>query len=200
MTTFLYNENIPAAGNNPSNDQPLMYINTNSIDALIAVDHVSFNADSGGQHVQVTYTAPINRPTIGSDKTFCIEYTSIFTPQGSDVQNGLVQEYLTIPQVGAAIPTFPISGIKAMCSFNANAGSSTISNSFNISSFTYTVPNYVFTLQSGILSTSQQAIVLITDSLGGSATYTYTAATNPTLSIGAIRGAAHQVSFIVLQI
>lgn len=62
MTAFTFNTGIPAANNNPSVDQPDMLINNISTDALLAVDHVSFNSSgtggagaSGGQHLQVTF-------------------------------------------------------------------------------------------------------------------------------------------------
>ena len=53
MTTFNYNRNIPNAPNNPSSDQPLMQINTNSIEDLLDVDHFSFGETNGGTHKQV---------------------------------------------------------------------------------------------------------------------------------------------------
>lgn len=49
--SFTYTTGIPAAGNNPSVDQPNMQTNTNSINSLIAVDHVGFNQlVDGGKH------------------------------------------------------------------------------------------------------------------------------------------------------
>jgi hypothetical protein len=54
MTNFAYNRDIPDGPNNPSVDQPDMKINTNAIDDLLAVDHVSFNLNNGGLHNQVT--------------------------------------------------------------------------------------------------------------------------------------------------
>lgn len=53
MTNFSYNRDIPDGPNNPSNDQPLMKVNTNSTDDLIAVDHYSFGVNNGGLHKQV---------------------------------------------------------------------------------------------------------------------------------------------------
>lgn len=50
MVLFNYNRNIPDAPNNPSADQPLMKINTNSTDDLIDVDHFSFGENDGGYH------------------------------------------------------------------------------------------------------------------------------------------------------
>jgi hypothetical protein len=57
MTTYNYDNNIPAAPNNPSADQPLMLQNFQSIDGLIGVDHFSFEqANKDGTHKQVNLT------------------------------------------------------------------------------------------------------------------------------------------------
>lgn len=56
MPFFAYNNDIPDAPNNPSQDQPLMKTNTNSTDDIIDVDHFSFNQVKGGSHKQVTLT------------------------------------------------------------------------------------------------------------------------------------------------
>lgn len=53
MTLFDYTTNIPFANNPPSVDQPNMEINTNSIDGIIAVDHVGFNSNNGGYHTDI---------------------------------------------------------------------------------------------------------------------------------------------------
>lgn len=53
MTNFAYNRDIPFATNNPSTDQPNMLTNTNNIDSLIAVDHVSFTFNDGGYHTVI---------------------------------------------------------------------------------------------------------------------------------------------------
>src|SRR5258708_30758417 len=50
-----YTRDIPDAPNNPSGDQSKMKINTNSIDTLLQVDHISFNANNGGTHLQNSY-------------------------------------------------------------------------------------------------------------------------------------------------
>lgn len=51
--TFNYTRDIPDGPHNPSSDQPPMKVNTNAIDDILAVDHVSFNAANGGIHKQV---------------------------------------------------------------------------------------------------------------------------------------------------
>ncbi len=50
MTTYPYNTAVPNGPNDPADDQPLMLTNTSSINALIAVNHVGFNAANGGIH------------------------------------------------------------------------------------------------------------------------------------------------------
>jgi len=54
MPNFVYTTNIPAASHNPSADQPIMQVNGNSINSIIAVDHYSFNSTDGGYHKQVS--------------------------------------------------------------------------------------------------------------------------------------------------
>jgi hypothetical protein len=53
MTYQTYVTNIPASGNNPSDDQPDMEVNTNSIPLLIGEDHHQFNDPLGGYHLIV---------------------------------------------------------------------------------------------------------------------------------------------------
>lgn len=67
MPNFTYSDNIPAASHNPSADQPLMQINTNSIDGIIAVDHFSFNDNDGGYHKKSTYIS--NNYTLAAPPT-----------------------------------------------------------------------------------------------------------------------------------
>jgi len=50
MTFYDYNQNIPFATNNPSDDQPEMLVNTNSIFSIIAKDHHGFEDNLGGYH------------------------------------------------------------------------------------------------------------------------------------------------------
>jgi hypothetical protein len=67
MTAFTYTPNLPNPPDNPSNDVSNMQQNANSINGIIAVDHVGFNttgpaATGGGQHLQVTFNGN-NVPT-----------------------------------------------------------------------------------------------------------------------------------------
>jgi hypothetical protein len=56
MPTFSYNLNIPAAADSPSADQPLMEVNTNSINSIIGIDHFAFQSAGAqdGYHKQVS--------------------------------------------------------------------------------------------------------------------------------------------------
>ncbi len=51
--SFTYTTGIPAAGNNPSVDQPNMQTNTNSINSILAVDHFTFADGNAGRHQYV---------------------------------------------------------------------------------------------------------------------------------------------------
>jgi len=53
VTNFDYIKNIPDGPNNPSVDQPKMKTNTNSINDLIGVDHITFNLNNGGFHTDI---------------------------------------------------------------------------------------------------------------------------------------------------
>lgn len=57
MVNVTYTNDIPLATNNPSQDQPDMKINTNAVDTILNVDHVSFNTNAGGTHKQCQITS-----------------------------------------------------------------------------------------------------------------------------------------------
>lgn len=63
MTNFTYTRDIPDGPNNPSNDQPPMKVNTNSIADLIAVDHHGFNDNLGGYHNIIHQDAQLLDPS-----------------------------------------------------------------------------------------------------------------------------------------
>ncbi len=63
MTFQTYNLNIPDAPNDPSVDQPNMQTNTNSIPAIIAIDHFAFGDNNGGRHKQTQLVSQAVVPT-----------------------------------------------------------------------------------------------------------------------------------------
>ena len=59
MVNVIYNDSIPDAPNNPSQDQPKMQTNTNSIRSLVEIDHIGFGNNQGGYHKTV------HQPVVG---------------------------------------------------------------------------------------------------------------------------------------
>lgn len=60
MVNVIYNRDIPDGPNNPSQDQPKMKTNTNSIDSLISIDHLGFGNNQGGYH------GTVHQPIVGT--------------------------------------------------------------------------------------------------------------------------------------
>lgn len=98
MTNVIYNINIPDGPNNPSQDQPKMKTNTNSISSLINIDHIGFGNNQGGYHlpihqpalstwVQATRTAtPPLGPVPGVNEIIAMNVTPIATNATVDTQ------------------------------------------------------------------------------------------------------------------
>jgi len=100
--SFTYIRDIPFASHNPSTDQPNMQTNTNSIDNLLQIDHVSFNdVTNSGKHLHVTFPtfqpdpillnnqAQIYPKTFGSSPTYLETYTASSTSGGSQINGYL---------------------------------------------------------------------------------------------------------------
>lgn len=68
MTTFTYDNTVPAASNDPSNDQPLMLTNAQSIASIWDVDHIGFGAANGGTHNKATLRAQGSVPVSIADE------------------------------------------------------------------------------------------------------------------------------------
>jgi hypothetical protein len=68
MPNFIYTNNIPAASHNPSADQPIMQVNTNSINSIIGIDHYSFNDPNNlsGYHKVIDLVNQTVIPTLPS--------------------------------------------------------------------------------------------------------------------------------------
>lgn len=91
MTNFQYTPTIPDGPNNPSVDQPGMKINAQSINDILAIDHVTFNADNGGTHKQVVFSSnnvpslPATFPTLFTNTVSGLP--QIFFYSGSEAQS-----------------------------------------------------------------------------------------------------------------
>lgn len=62
--TISYTLGIPDGPHNPSNDQPNMKANNDAIDAIIAIDHVSFNVNNSGYHTIIHETTQTTASTV----------------------------------------------------------------------------------------------------------------------------------------
>jgi|SRR5690606_35159803 len=80
MPTFTYNENIPAASNLLSDDQPNLETNTNSIASILGgdstVDMIGFGNANGGWHRQLTYVVQGSAPGSASGQARTYSKTS----------------------------------------------------------------------------------------------------------------------------
>lgn len=143
-----YNVNIPDAPNNPSNDQPLMQTNTNAIDTILGVDHVSFNITNppdGGTHKQVTFSTK-NAPGAQTDPQ-----SVLYTGSGTA---STISQLLFRNQNG----TFQISTTRAWALCDAAGIVST--QSINVSSVTRnSAGNYSIVLTANAVSTINFAIL-----------------------------------------
>lgn len=91
MTFISYNPNIPFATNNPSDDQPKMLTNTNSVNTWVTIDHHGFEDPLGGYHNIIHQDSqlvdPVAIPLINQT------YTKTITP---DTTGGLADTQLFI--------------------------------------------------------------------------------------------------------
>jgi hypothetical protein len=99
MTNVPYNTNIPFASNSPSQDQPRMQENTNSLKDLIEIDHIGFGNNEGGYHKNIHQPVLVGAPAaiLGINQIFSLVPPSNI-PANGDTQlfsltgmNGLSQ-------------------------------------------------------------------------------------------------------------
>jgi len=115
MTTFNYISDRPNPPNNPSTDVPDMKTNCNSISAILAVDHIGFNAANGGFHNVIHFSNQGADPV--ADGTHGTLYTKILTNYGNsdtalffETGGGRIFQLTTNPGGAGPIPQNPTSG------------------------------------------------------------------------------------------
>ena len=141
-----YSTTIPAANNDPADDQLQMQTNFASINTLIGVDHVQFASGAYGTHDQVTFSSE-NTPSTPTDPVSVL-YTAAGT--ASSVAN-----LLYVNQNA----TFPVSLIRAF-GFGTASGI-TSSQSYNVQTFTrIAAGQYTIALTSGAVSSSNFAVLV----------------------------------------
>ena len=146
MPNYPYMSNIPAAGNNPSNDQPNMQINTNSISSILNVDLYGFENTNGGTHQQVTFpTASPGSYSPSGDAGVLYVADDLAAHAQLFFKNALNTFQLT----GASLGGTPSSGYAWVGGLLIQWGSgsmSTQNQTFNFSSFGIAFPNNCFSI------------------------------------------------------
>lgn len=160
MSLIVYNRGIPNEPNDPSQDQPIMKRNTNSIDdwTSLSGDHFGFNVSLGGYHRyihQPPQTAPVSIAAIGQTYVKTV---------GSDVQlfyksGAGVETQLTGPNAALAAAngyTWLPGKILMQWGINNLAVPSTTSSNFT-QNFNIPFPNNCFYISgSGLYSSSNK--------------------------------------------
>ncbi len=193
MTNFDYYNTVPATDDNPSQDQPLMLINTVTNQNIWNIDHIGPSLDNGGTHTQTSYADYKTNPVFPSQSA---NHPSVAYPDAgvADVNNP--QYYFKNTNA-----TFPLSAIKSFGVFSRPISPATpsISNGFNVMSIALGTSNvYIITLKSDVVSGNNIAVFLNTATPTTSSPMTWMF-TNPVLTIntGASVG---PYSFVILQI
>jgi hypothetical protein len=118
--SITYNTGIPDGPNNPSNDQPLMKVNTDAVNTFVGIDHVGFNVGTGvsGFHNKSTYVDQAGDPgnVASSAQVYAKKVTYSGSPAGTGIElimkkasndpinpNGIIQ--LTDNQLGVSAST-----------------------------------------------------------------------------------------------
>lgn len=165
MTSFTFNNQIPAAANNPSVDQPQMLLNNVSNFDIWEVDHVGFNSvgsggpnSSSGQHLQVTFNDKFP-PAVAPTDPLSILYTdniTVATATNTVSASPISQVFFRNQN---AIQ--PVTLIKAYGFFDS-AGTSL--NSFNISSSAFSgVTGYTLTIPPNVLTGNNYGILAMSN-------------------------------------
>ena len=192
MTNFNYNPGVPAGPNNPSVDQPDMLTNTISIQDILAIDHVTFRADNGGTHKQITFSSE-NTPAAPTDPisvSFTAQASTLATANPVGSGSNIAQAFYR-SQNGI----FPESCIKAFASFTAT-NPPTLLTSFNVASIAFNTPTFDLTFVTN--STKGNNAVVLT-SCNGTASLPYTFVEG-LLKVQVFAGTATIVNICIIQI
>ena len=197
MTSLTFYNNIPAANNNPSLDQPKMLINNQSEALIWPVDHIGFGIAGSGTHEQTTflqYATPATPSMTGS-----VAYPD------AGIEDPSTAEYF----FQNAKATLPLSAIRAFASFLTLAAPGTnqitpitsynlIDTMLNPTGITQTSKNYTITLLDNVVFGNNIVVIPFISSPTQTISFTFT---NPNLVIttsGSVTGI--RIDFVILQI
>lgn len=188
-----YNLNIPNPPDNPSLDVPLMKTNTNAVDTILAVDHVSFNTANGGTHKQVTFISE-NAPGLPVDPS-----STLYTGAGTASTNADLffrnASGIFRPNMIKAAGVFTTSGNLAAVNLPI-----ALDMGLNVSSITYTAGSsgtYTINLTAGAVN-GLTVIVLLNGGIGANPGWTFAANTLTIVNGGLTAG--RKISFAILQV
>lgn len=143
MPSINYFRDIPNGPNDPSDDQPLMQINTNAIDEIFEVDHYTFgtNGNLDGWHRLSTYPKWPGAPTFPVDPPTLAGQGVVYT---KDVGGGVIQLFYRRELNGPIIQLTTLGMVtntpQAFVNFDGTVAglnaAQTIRGSFNVASVT----------------------------------------------------------------
>ncbi len=146
--TFPIITNIPASGNNPSNDQLPMQQNFSNISGYLNVDHVLQGTTGAGKHLQITLPTQ-NVPGAQTDPA-----STVYTNTGT----ASVVSQLFYKNQNA---TLQLSAIRAWALVDGTTGNIINSQSVNVSSVVRnSAGNYTVTLTTNAVSSSSFAVLV----------------------------------------
>lgn len=158
MTNYDFNENIPAAGNNPSNDQPVMQDNNLSIFGIWTNDHVGFRANNGGTHLQTNFAG------FGSSSIIAGNPASVMYPGAGTANSAAAQLFYKNSQI-----TTQLSAIRAW-GFVDSTGTVISSQSVNVASIIHSGSGvFAITLAANSVTSANFAILSTCNRSAGSA-------------------------------
>jgi hypothetical protein len=151
---FAFNDTIPATNNNPSTDQPVMLSNNASDLGIWSQDHIGYNTNYGGYHLQTTFPSFSTPPSLPGNPS-SVAYPAAGTANATNASYYF--ENFTA--------TYLLNCVKAFGVFTAGVAPS-FSNQYNCASVTGSgVGPYTITLESNVV-TGNNVIVFINTSSG----------------------------------
>lgn len=147
MSMYTFDNTIPAADNDPSADQPLMLSNNVANQGIWTEDHVGFNANNGGTHLQNRYSA------FSSGNLISGTQSSTVYPAAGVASASNAQYYFKNP-----LGNFLLSGIRAYALIDGN-GNIINNQKFNINTVVKnSAGNYTITLTTNSTSSADYAV------------------------------------------
>lgn len=182
---FVYTTDIPNAPHDPSADQPIMEVNTNSINGILDVDHYGFNDNHGGIHRKSTYPAQGSNPSTDSGEIAVFGKTG---PSGTELfmirdnvagtLTNLTTSKVAAPVVTANGYSWLPGGILVQWGIVNKGSSSSGSVSFNTAFLS--VVNIQITLIGSSSSTNTLSVVSISIGSPGSFAWHFTGSSSYT--------------------